>query len=201
MESFSLVPGTPVHQLIFPRAKADPLTVHTFPVVLVVGSACLIILSICQLRSKTLGILRASAPETRVGEEGAGENWTGFFFSGFFSWQVRAWYALGLSRHHQNPNFPRICHTLSNRFFVRIFFSVLIGGFKEDVSFSLTVEDILLAVLLFRLRWETVSKTDQIQFPEGGNHKKKRPNRFSTVKKRPNRFSTVSEKDQTKFQP
>ena len=26
MESFSLVPGTPVQQLIFPRAKADPLT-------------------------------------------------------------------------------------------------------------------------------------------------------------------------------
>ena len=26
MESFSLVPGTPVHQLIFPKAKADPLT-------------------------------------------------------------------------------------------------------------------------------------------------------------------------------
>ena len=26
MESFSLVPGTPVHQLIFPRAKPDPLT-------------------------------------------------------------------------------------------------------------------------------------------------------------------------------
>ena len=26
MESFSLVPGTPVQQLIFPRGKADPLT-------------------------------------------------------------------------------------------------------------------------------------------------------------------------------
>ena len=26
MEQFSLVPGTPVQQLIFPRGKADPLT-------------------------------------------------------------------------------------------------------------------------------------------------------------------------------
>ena len=29
MESFSLVPGTPVQQLIFPRGKADPLTKQT----------------------------------------------------------------------------------------------------------------------------------------------------------------------------
>ena len=30
MESFSLVPGTPVQQLIFPRGKADPLTLDIF---------------------------------------------------------------------------------------------------------------------------------------------------------------------------
>ena len=28
MEPFSLVPGTPVEQLIFPRGKANPLTVE-----------------------------------------------------------------------------------------------------------------------------------------------------------------------------
>ena len=43
-------------------------------------------------------------------QEGVGAKWNRFFLSGFFHGQVRTWYTLCASRHHQISDFLHVFH-------------------------------------------------------------------------------------------